>query len=563
VGRDIPAREEHAKAIRRLGRASHALALAAALAATSLGETVLAQPESKGIEGSAAREIEGAVLGLDANDLIIDLGADQGLSEGSVVELWRPLKLKHPVTGKVITERFKIGALEILQARKSVSLATPKGALARPPARGDVIILRREPPKPAERVDAAPKAASPEGGEATPHIDPETNAVMTLLDGLRGTDIPTRVRRYREFARLHPQSRFTRALLEESAALEKLMASTQTDARKKPEARNFKAPTDATASAPLRIGIELSEDAEGAILHARKRGERAYQSYPMTPDGKDYWGATIPAERVVAGTLQFFIEATGPSGKASAVVGDADAPRGISVRATPHGAAERPIAYTVNLTTDYADYNHLRGNDRAWQTEGYFGMRFGDTGVRALRSGFGIYRGIGGSIEELDVLGREGRKVGLTYGYLETEIGFHPRFAVLGRATVGLIDDGISGGGQLLIRIGNDLETNLMLGGELLGGVGLRSMVQLQLEVFPRFPILVRSEVTNQPAGASKFNASDDNIAERAGETGIRAIAQVGMRVTPSLTLAARGSFQGRTIRHAGPGFGAGVSYTW
>ena len=39
--------------------------------------------------------------------------------------------------------------------------------------------------------------------------------------------------------------------------------------------------------------------------------------------------------------------------------------------------------------------------------------------------------------------------------------------------------------------------------------------------------------------------------------------AQVGYRLLPGFVVSARGSFQGRTIQHAGPGFGGGASYTW
>ena len=38
---------------------------------------------------------------------------------------------------------------------------------------------------------------------------------------------------------------------------------------------------------------------------------------------------------------------------------------------------------------------------------------------------------------------------------------------------------------------------------------------------------------------------------------------QVGYRLVPELTVAARASYEGRTIQHAGPGAGAGVTYSW
>lgn len=38
---------------------------------------------------------------------------------------------------------------------------------------------------------------------------------------------------------------------------------------------------------------------------------------------------------------------------------------------------------------------------------------------------------------------------------------------------------------------------------------------------------------------------------------------QAGYRFTPDFTVSARASFEGRTIQHAGPGFGGAVGYTW
>ena len=131
-----------------------------------------------------------------------------------------------------------------------------------------------------------------------------------------------------------------------------------------------------------------------------------------------------------------------------------------------HMDAVREVA---SVLTDYADWNRLRNNDVVWQTEGYFGMRFRDVGLRAGRTGFGVYRGIGGSLEELDLLDKTGRRVGLTYGYLEGEYGLTPKTSLVGRAIIGLNDSGVSGGAQVHLRIGSDLGTNLTVGGEALG----------------------------------------------------------------------------------------------
>src|SRR5262249_21297094 len=149
--------------------------------------------------------------------------------------------------------------------------------------------------------------------------------------------------------------------------------------------------------------------------------------------------------------------------------------------------------------------------------------------------------------------------VGLTYGYIEGEIGIDSFWGIAARAVAGLGDAGVTGGAPAFVRIGHDKKTNLLLGGEVLRGVGLRGFTRLELAIFPRIPVLVRSEVTNQPAGVSPGKLPEKNESMSTGDVGVRAIVQIGYRITPGFALFLRGSYQGRTINHAGPGGGAGV----
>jgi hypothetical protein len=274
----------------------------------------------------------------------------------------------------------------------------------------------------------------------------------------------------------------------------------------------------------------------------------------MTSITNGYFAATLRPEDVTAPELEYFIEATEAGGKPVPVVGTAVSPLTLVVFQPPVPYAPRKLPSRVEIATEYADYNRLRNNDRAWQTEGWFGLRFDDVGVRALRTGFGVYRGVGGSVHALDTLRANPTPVGLTYGWLEAEFGLVRIFSMGARVAVGLFDHGVTGGGELLLRIGSDLGTNLLISGEILGAVGLRGAAQLELATFPRVPIVLRTEVTNQPAGATGLGV---------GDVGGRGIAQVGYRFTPEFLVAVRGSFQGRTIEHFGPGFGGAVGYTW
>lgn len=509
------------------------------------------------------------VIEIDGGDVILDVGRDSGLAPGDTVELWRPLKLRHPVTGKTLTDRFRIGTLELTQVRPELSLARATGALEREPAPGDVIVYRSRatapPPSPGEPASEAQAAPAPAD------LAPDAAHATEMMVALRGASISARVRAYDDFVRRFPESAISPTLYEESQALRRLYALSRSapDAGAVKvdggvEAVAFESPRDVMRGEPLTVGIELSAQATGAVIHLRRPSSPAYVSVPMKPMGAGYFAATIPQSEIVAPSFQFFIEATGPDGRPTAVVGDERSPDSIRVMEPPGEEKKSEILATIALITDYADYNRLRGDDRVWQTEGSFGMRFSDTGLRALRSGFGVYRGVGGSVEELDELSLEPRDVGLTYGYVETEAAPIEALAFIGRGVVGLGDDGVTGGGQLLVRIGHDQRTNLLLGGELLGSVGLRSIAQLELNSFERFPIMLRTEVTNQPAGASPSeDDGTDGVARDGGEIGARGIAQLGFRVVDELVIAARGSFQGRTIEHAGPGVGGAVSYTW
>jgi hypothetical protein len=244
------------------------------------------------------------------------------------------------------------------------------------------------------------------------------------------------------------------------------------------------------------------------------------------------------------------------------VVGRPGAPEELDIFETPRPVAPRRHPSRVEISTDYADYNRVRGNDYAVQTEGLFGVRYGDVGVRAVSVGWGVYRGVGGSVDDLDRLGLAPRSVGLTYGWLEGEFGIVRAFSMGGRLVVGLLDSGVSGGGAIMLRIGSDLGTNFVLNGEILGGLGLRGAAQVELATLPRIPIVLRAEVTNQPAGVSPSTVPP-GTSSGTSNIGGRGIVQAGYRITPELTVSGRGSFEGRTIQHFGPGFGGAVGYTW
>ena len=544
-----------------------------------------AQPNPTGRDPSVVRaaqpeainSIEGYVVALDADDLVIDLARDRGARVGDRVELWRPLSLRHPVTGKIVRDRFQIGVLELTQVRGALSFATPDGEPTRDPQPGDIVVLRRVIAPSADLsegvgdVDSDPSATT-RRSSARLAVDPATHELTLLFEELKGASLVARISAYEDYADRYPNSPYARTLGEEAAALEQLIRFREKSGRDEmPHSRSFDAPAEVLSGAEVDVAVELGGPASGAVFHSRKPGELTYESVPMEAAGEGYFRVRLAAEHIEIPRLEYFIEAVPPSGEALSVIGSSDSPLTLAVIQKPSPEAPVRKDMTFSIWTDYADYNRLRGNDYVWQTEGYFGIRYSEVGLRALRTGFGVYRGRGGSIEELDADNSlSARSIGLTYGYLESELGLSTFVGLVGRAVVGLEDDGLAGGAQALIRLGNDRKTNLLFGGEFLGGIGLKGITQLDLAPASRTPVSLRVEVTNQPAGVSVADTLPDDPTEEdiktargTSEVGVRAIAQFGYRVVDGLVVSARGSYQGRTIKHAGPGAGAAVSYTW
>ncbi|MEP7051991.1 MAG: hypothetical protein ABJB12_16620 [Pseudomonadota bacterium] len=581
-------------------RLARGLGFAATLGASAFcAHPLLAAPTEARPTDAEPDSVEGRVVAFELGDIVIDVAADRGAFNGAVVDLWRPLNIKHPVTGQMVSDRFLIGRLRLTQVRSALSLARAEGKLAEPAQPGDIVVLaarhsttphpavNANPSSPSEphseaasvgtpsafgttpgAVSAAPPATAPEPLNSA-DADADSAEVSALFQHLRGASVPKRVLTYEAYVTHHPKGKYAVVLYEEAAQLRRLLAFDQhTDDRHQSVLRNFEPPREARSNTPLTIALELSNAPTAAVIHSRNSGEVAYHTDPMRRVGEGYFSATIAAERLNSPRLEYFIEGVASDGKAMSVLGSATEPQVVAVEDVPRPKPEPRRPATVTVSTDYADWNNFKGNDVVWQTEGSVGMRLQDVGVRAARMGFGVYRGIGGSLDELDQQKLSGRRVGLTYGYLEGEFGLSHFTSIIGRLVIGLEDDGVNGGAQALLRIGNDRETNLTIGGEALGGIGLRGITELQLATFPSVPILFRTEVTNQPAGSGAFAATPAplgqvGVAQRQGEVGARAIAQVGYRFLPDLVIAIRGSYQGRTINHAGPGFGGAVTYQW
>jgi hypothetical protein len=542
------------------------------------GASRAAEPEPKAAEAhttspaAQSAPASGHVLAVQASDLILDLSEAQSITAGSSVELWRPIRLRHPVTGRSIADRFRIGTLSITQVRPHLSLAVPSGPLERTPEPGDVVIVPAEPaaaPPPGADPILLPAPARAASATAAAQ-DADAVTLSQLMDRLEGSSPQKRLAAYAAFVERHPRHRYGPALLDQAKQLRALLEISTVEAEAPALARH-EPPELALVHKELSLSVQLASPARAVVVHYKPAASATFETKPAVSAGLDFFALALPAAAVADGGLQYFMEAVDASGKPRALVGTAEAPITVPTRRSwDMRAPPRPGA-TARIVADYADYNRLRNNDRDFRVEADFGLRLNDLGLRAVRSGFGVYRGVGGTLADLDELGKSAREIGLTYGYLEGEYALSTSFSLIGRALLGLYSDGVSGGLLALARVGSDRATNVQLGGELLGNVGVRGITELSIAPLSRVPIVLRSEVGNQPAGvvpSGEVHPADDGAALEStsvgqSDIGVRGIVQVGYRIWPELVICARASYQGRNIRHSGPGFGGAILYSW
>ncbi|MEI8254530.1 MAG: hypothetical protein WCJ30_02535 [Deltaproteobacteria bacterium] len=134
-------------------------------------------------------------------------------------------------------------------------------------------------------------------------------------------------------------------------------------------------------------------------------------------------------------------------------------------------------------------------------------------------------------------------------GYHELEFQFVRMFALIVRMSVGMDLRGVVGGGQLRARFGEERGVHLMVGGEVLSSIGQRAFIQIQFRPHPRVPLGALAEVTH-----FEYDGPDPSF---------RLAWQTGWQIAPWFAIAARLSYQARTITHAGPGAGLAATFDW
>ncbi len=536
---------------------------------------VHAQPAAAGAP-SAPRE--GTVVRLDQGLFVIDLGRAAGVGTGSTYTVYRPLTVRHPLTGRLLRDRFPIGTVVLDHAGETLSVASPRERLARPVAVGDVVVPDRiipaltapvSPPSTTTRPTAAPPpraTTTPTPNDPVPNERPpappsapenvEERALLAAFADTLTRPLEARIARFERYLAERPRSPYAAAVRAERDALVRL-ALTDPPAAPPPAPPNLAvaedAPTSLRTGEPAVVALQLAPSSpitDGALYY-RRAGSATYERVTARVEGDGYLRLEVPAAMVSPGGFEYFVELSLPDGGTAPVVARADEPRRVEVLPSPAAPPSVTGRTRIDLRGEYADVGTraVGGVERAQRfvlVEGDFFQRLEPRWLYGYRVGFGVYDGDALPLAQLTST-TPTVHTRVIYGYHELEFAPWDFVHLIVRGQLGVYRGGLVFGAQARVRLGNERRTNVVFGGDLLGEVGQRAFFAFNFAPLERLPMMAQGEVFNQSVAA--------------GDPMFRFITQVGWRFTSWLTVSARGSYQLRNIENGG--FGAGLSTTF
>ncbi len=512
-------------------------------------------PEPTGPPASGPAAPEATVVAIEDGHVIVDLGRAS-------------LRIVHPLSGEALEDRLPNGHVRVVQVGETMSLCALGDDVSHPPAPGDGAV-GREPPPTSPSATAATEEdvfdVPPPPPSAT-GVPSEAREVIALHEGMVGAPLDARVAMVEAYLRDHPASPHGGWLRDTLAMLQGVQRVRDEWHAARTAPQTIRAETRHARlrrlgqgdAAEVALYVPRHRGIRAALLYMRPIGESGYERYAMTLSEVGFARAPVPEAVVVAPGFEYYVAVT-VGDQSVSVAGSAERPLRCAV-APPPEAPTRVGMSQVRVATEYVSFEKLSGRDYFFVFEADATLRVGRSWLRGVRLGYGHFRGRGGDLEALDAAGLPSPEARYTYGYLEPIFRVHRLFAVSPRVLIGLTtrpgnggarDDGgrLVGGGQLRLRIGTEDGTQLVLGAATMRDLGQRGLIGLRLAMAASFPTQVEVHVTDQPV--------DTN------EPAVRLVLEQGFRVGDAVWLAARLSYQARTVDQFGPGLGIRTTFDW
>lgn len=508
--------------------------------------------------------VRGTVVKLEAGEMYFDLGHASGLTPGATIRMKRTIRLKHPVTGKLVEDELPLGTLTVSLVGDELSMAIPTDALLYPAEIGDYVealIAREEKPLP-KVVKPKPVTPPPPPEPPLPAVDAATARVLAVWQRTSGASVDDRIAAWEHYLEEDPDSAYgdaVRAELVQLRTLKEELAERATGATASEPAVSGVAhasPTRWRWHTPMGLSFATHDRSiRAAWLHYRRRGSDTFKKKELAPDGDGYLRTRLADADADAPGVEYFVEVLTDKGVVGSAVGTPEEPVAVAIDA-PRGAeifAPRPRRSRISLTSAYLDFATFDRRTGAayhdtvsmFEADFFYGLR---RHLYGMRMGMGVMNGHGGFRNPADPDAALPTRA-FNYGYTELELRATDNLALLARAVVGVGTNGLGGGAEGRVRLGPEDATNLTFGVSSLAEIGFLTDLKLSWAVFPRFPIGLGIALTNQP--------------NPGGDLAVRFAADVGVKVVPWGHPTIGISYQGRSVEHSGLGASLGMVFDW
>lgn len=506
----------------------------------------------------------GHIVRIEDREIYYDISTKDGLQRGDEVRIKRPIELKHPVTGKMVSDWLPVGIATVTMVGSSMSLSVLDEELLSRVAVGDIVealILTplELPPESAQPAPVEQPLDPDEPQQTLPQVDAATARVLAVWKATSGQRVEVRIGAWEDFLAKNPDSPYAAAIHEDLEVLrahrDKLRPAELELDESFSGGLEHQPPTRARPGEPLELAFLIDTPGLAAAwLHYRVRGTSSYSKGVLRRENREYLRGQIPASAVQGPGIEYFVEIATPRGQVGTAVGTPDSPVIVDVPAPAltRQFTERKNRSRVSIQTAYLDFATFDSRDGD-HTDGFFMVeadflyRLRGT-IYGIRTGFGVLNGSGGFANEVYSEGNSAPKAGFNYGYSELELRGKYKTSFAGRLVMGVGREGFGMGVEGRFRLGDEDETNLSLGASSVDQVGFLTDIRMQWNAMENFPLGLAVALTDRP---------------NQGDLGVRLTTDIGYRALSWVQPTLRISYQARTVVHSGIGAGLGLVFDW
>lgn len=505
--------------------------------------------------------VSGTIVKIEAQEIYVNIGVDRGVTGGAALRIKRPISLRHPITRAQVRDWIPIGSASVTQAGAVMSRAVV-GDLVSELKVGDIAEVLVDRPDPVDRAPAKP-APVPKPAVAGPPVDPATAEVLGIFAAQANQPLEVRIAAWERYLSTRGSSPYAEAIKRDLDQLhtlrEELRPKSATQLTESIPQLAHEPPkvVQAGAQIPLVFVLDNPEHVASAYLHYRAAGERTFRSVLLVREHDMYLRGSVPADVVTTAGVEYFVEASTPSGRSGLAFGTPAEPVRVEVsRPTVidrfGSAAGRSSVKIAADYLDFATFDQRDGDrtDRMVTANVDFTYRL-DSFVQSLGVGYGVFAGQGGFADMTWTSGNPFPRSGFHYGYADLEVGGRVEgipVSAGGALIAGVGKDGFGMGGEGRVRIGDRDQTNLAVIARTIAQVGFISDIKLTARPVHALLVGVSVGATDQP---------------NQGDVGVKLGTELEILAIENVSVILRGSWQGRTTTHGGIGGGGGLGFYW